>query len=199
MAFTLVKLPYAYDALSPFIDEETMHLHHEKHHQTYVNNLNNLVKGTALEGKSLTELLSDLPALPDNLRQGIVNQGGGVYNHNLYWEEMAPAGETAPSAELKEKAAEAFGSFESFQEKFSAAAAGLFGSGWTWLVKEGDKLSIVNTPNQGNPISDGKTPVLGLDVWEHAYYLHYQNRRPEYIKAWWNVVNWDEVSKRLFK
>lgn len=197
MAIELVKLPYAYNALEPFIDEETMHIHHEKHHQTYVNNLNALLKGSPLDGKTPEELLKDLSALPDALRQGIINQGGGVYNHNLFWEEMAPAGETAPSSELKDQLAHAFGSFEAFQDQFSKAAAAVFGSGWAWLVKEGDTLSIVSTPNQGNPISDGKTPVLGLDVWEHAYYLHYQNRRPEYIKAWWNVVNWDVVSKRL--
>lgn len=197
MSLTLKALPYAYNALEPFIDEETMRVHHDKHHQTYVNNLNALLAGTPFDGKAPEELLKDLSALPDALRQGIINQGGGVYNHDLFWEEMAPAGETAPSESLKDKLAWAFGSFEKFQDDFSKAAAGVFGSGWTWLVKDGENLAIVSTPNQGNPISDGKTPVLGLDVWEHAYYLHYQNRRPEYIKAWWNVVNWAVVEQRL--
>ncbi len=199
MAVTLMKLPYAYDALEPFIDEETMKFHHDKHHQTYVNNLNKLVEGTELEGKSAEEILTDLSAVPEKIRQGVINQGGGVYNHDLFWTEMAPEGSTSISEGVKKALSGNFGSLEDFKKKFSASAAGLFGSGWTWLVWDGHKLFIENTQNQDSPVSEGKKAILGLDVWEHAYYLKYQNRRADYIDAWWNVVNWDEVAERLGK
>src|SRR5688572_15832232 len=198
MAFELPKLPYAEDALEPYIDAQTMNIHHTKHHQTYITNLNAaLEKHPELASKSLEDLLSDLNAVPEDIRTAVRNHGGGTWNHNLVWEILAHKASPTPNADLMKMLEGSFGSFDNFKAEFEKAANGRFGSGWAWLVKQGDGLAIVSTPNQDNPLSDGLTPVLGLDVWEHAYYLKYQNRRPEYIDAWWNVVNWDEVAIRL--
>jgi len=198
MAFTLPKLPYDLNALEPHIDARTMEIHHGKHHQAYVNNLNAAIeKHPELAGKSLEDLLKDLNGVPEDIRTAVRNNGGGHFNHSLFWEVMSPKGGGEPGGALGEAINKAFGDFATFKEKFAAAAAGQFGSGWAWLVKEGDGVAIVATPNQDNPISNGKTAILGVDVWEHAYYLNYQNRRPDYVAAWWNVVNWDEVSKRF--
>ncbi|MCW5874245.1 MAG: superoxide dismutase [Anaerolineales bacterium] len=198
MAFTLPALPYDFNALEPHIDARTMEIHHGKHHQAYVNNLNAAIeKHPDLADKSLEDLLKDLNAVPEDIRTAVRNNGGGHFNHSLFWEVMSPSGGGEPTGALAEAINKAFGDFASFKEKFAAAAAGQFGSGWAWLVKEGDGVAIVATPNQDNPISNGKTAILGVDVWEHAYYLNYQNRRPDYVGAWWNVVNWDEVAKRF--
>lgn len=199
MTAILKPLPYEYTSLEPFIDEETMRIHHDRHHKAYVDNFNALVKGTPFEEKTPEDILRNLTSFPAPLRQGLINHGGGACNHDLFWEEMAPPGKTAPSKALKDTLAASFGSLEDFQETFSLKALSLFGSGWTWLVRRGERLSIENRPNQENPLSDGFTPILGLDIWEHAYYLRYQNRRADYIKAWWNVVNWDVVEERLLK
>jgi Fe-Mn family superoxide dismutase len=197
MAFELPKLPYAVDALEPYIDAQTMTIHHTKHHQTYITNLNAaLEKHPELAEKSLEDLLSDLNAVPEDIRTAVRNHGGGTWNHNLFWEIMAPKAAVTPSAELQKALDAAFGSFDTFKSEFEKAANGRFGSGWGWLVKKGDGLSIVSTANQDNPLSDGSTPILGLDVWEHAYYLKYQNRRAEYVSNWWNVVNWEAVADR---
>ena len=197
MAFELPKLPYAEDALEPYIDAQTMNIHHTKHHQTYVTNLNAAIeKHPELAGKSLEDLLSDLNAVPEDIRTAVRNHGGGTYNHNLFGEIMGPKIGNSPSGELTNALESAFGSFDAFKEEFTKAATTRFGSGWAWLVKKGDGLAVVSTANQDTPLSDGATPILGLDVWEHAYYLKYQNRRPEYITNWWNVVNWDEVARR---
>ena len=198
-AFTLPPLPYAYDALAPVIDEKTMTIHHTKHHQAYIDKLNAAVAAEpSLAGKTVEQLLANLPAIPEAVRTAVRNHGGGHANHTLFWTLMrAPREGNAPAGKLAEAIAAKFGSVEKFQELFGAAAAGQFGSGWAWLVAGPDGLEIVATPNQDSPISQGKQPLLGLDVWEHAYYLTYQNRRPDYIKAWWQVVNWDEVAKRL--
>jgi len=198
-AFTLPPLPYAYDALEPVIDAKTMTIHHTKHHQAYIDKLNAAVAAEpSLAGKTVEQLLADLSAIPEAVRPAVRNQGGGHANHTLFWTLMrAPREGNAPAGNLAEALAAKFGSVAKFQELFAAAAAGQFGSGWAWLVKGPDGLEIVATPNQDTPLSQGKTPLLGLDVWEHAYYLSYQNRRPDYIKAWWQVVNWDEVAKRL--
>ena len=197
MAFELPKLPYAEDALEPYIDAQTMNLHHTKHHQTYVTNLNGAIeKHPELAGKSLDDLLSDLNAVPDDIRMVVRNHGGGTWNHNLFWEIMGPKTGSGPSGELTKALDGAFGSFDAFKEEFTKAATTRFGSGWAWLVQKGDGLSVVSTANQDTPLSDGATPLLGLDVWEHAYYLKYQNRRPEYITNWWNVVNWAAVADR---
>ncbi len=197
--FSLPALPYAYDALVPVIDKLTMTIHHTKHHQAYIDKLNAAVATEpSLAGKKVEELLADLAALPEAVRTPIRNHGGGHANHSLFWTLLRPARENnAPTSAVADAIRAAFGSLETFQEKFSAAAAGQFGSGWAWLVKGPAGLEVMATPNQDSPLSQGKTPILGLDVWEHAYYLTYQNRRPEYIKAWWQVVNWDEVAKRL--
>jgi len=197
--FTLPPLPYAYDALAPVIDEKTMTIHHDKHHQGYVNKLNAAVAGEpSLAGKSVEDLLANLPAIPEPVRTAVRNNGGGHANHTLFWTVMrAPREDNAPAGTLAEAIAAKFGSVEKFQEAFSTAAAKQFGSGWAWLAVGPDGLEVVATPNQDTPISQGKTPLLGIDVWEHAYYLNYQNRRPDYIKAWWKVVNWDEVAKRF--
>lgn len=197
MAFELPALPYAFNALEPHIDARTMEIHHGKHHQGYVNNLNNAIAGTPLEGKSVEDILKNL----DMKNMAVRNNGGGHYNHSLFWTVMAPNGGGAPSGELAEAINRDFGAFESFKEAFAKAAATRFGSGWAWLcVHKGGKLEICSTPNQDNPLMPdtgcGGTPVLGVDVWEHAYYLHYQNRRPDYLKAWWNVVDWNAVAKR---
>lgn len=198
MAFTLPALPYAYDALTPYIDEETMHLHHEKHHNAYLTNVNAaLEKHPELADKTIEELLADLNSIPEDIRTAVRNNGGGHANHSLFWTVLAPNAGGEPTGAVKDGIEEAFGSFDSMKEKFSAAAAGRFGSGWAWLVVSDGKLEITSTPNQDSPISEGKTPILGLDVWEHAYYLNYKNVRPEYIKAFWNLVNWDEVNRRL--
>ncbi len=196
MAFELPDLPYAHNALEPHIDARTMEIHHGKHHAGYTNNLNNAVNDTPMAGKSLEELLADHS---DN--NAVRNNGGGYYNHNLFWTVMSPNGGGAPAGELADAINAAYGSFDQFKEEFSKAAATRFGSGWAWLcVQSGGKVEICSTPNQDNPLMPNVgcegTPVLGLDVWEHAYYLNYQNRRPDYISAFWNVVNWDEVSKR---
>lgn len=195
--FQLPELPYAYDALEPHFDKETMNIHHTKHHNTYVTNLNAALEGHAdLQEKSLEELLSNLDSLPSDIQTAVRNNGGGHANHSLFWTILSPNGGGNPSGELADKINEAFGSFDQFKEKFAAAAAGRFGSGWAWLVVKDGKLEITSTPNQDTPLMEGVTPILGLDVWEHAYYLKYQNRRPDYINAFWNVVNWDEVARR---
>lgn len=194
--FTLPELPYAYDALEPTIDKETMNIHHTKHHNTYVTNLNAALEGHAdLQDKSLNELISDLDALPEEIRTAVRNNGGGHANHSLFWETLSPNGGGEPTGELAEKIKEKFGSFDAFKEEFQKAAATRFGSGWAWLVLANGEIEVTSTANQDSPIMEGNTPLLGLDVWEHAYYLNYQNRRPDYAKAFWDVVNWDEVTK----
>ena len=198
MTYTLPDLPYAYDALEPYIDEETMHLHHDKHHTTYVTNLNAAIeKYPELGEKTIEELLSDMDAIPTDIKTAVRNNGGGHANHSFFWEIMAPNAGGEPTGEIKEAINEAFGDFSSFKEEFKKAAAGRFGSGWAWLVMENGKLAITSTANQDSPLMEGKTPILGLDVWEHAYYLKYKNVRPDYIAAFWNVINWDEVNKRF--
>ena len=195
----LSPLAYAYNALEPWIDEQTMRLHHDKHHQTYLDNLLKAITGTELENVAPENLLSDLTRIPEKIRGVVRNHGGGFVNHNLFWEVMAPKAGGAPTGDLAKALDKTFGNLESFKEKFAAAAAGQFGSGWAWLVVKHDgSLAVYNLPNQDSPLSSGDTPVLGLDVWEHAYYLKYQNRRAEYIGNWWNVVNWDKVAE-LFK
>lgn len=197
MAFTLPDLPYAHNALEPHIDEETMKIHHGRHHNTYVTNLNNALEGHSdLQEKSLEELISNLDAVPENIRGAVRNNGGGHYNHTLFWEIMSPNGGGTPTGELADAINEAFGSFEKFKEEFKNAAVSRFGSGWAWLVVDNGKLTVTSTPNQDNPLMEGKTPILGVDVWEHAYYLKYQNKRPDYVEAFFNVINWDEVAKR---
>ncbi|HFX3758665.1 TPA: superoxide dismutase [Enterococcus faecium] len=198
MTYTLPDLPYAYDALEPYIDEETMHLHHDKHHNTYVTNLNSAIeKYPELGEKTIEELLSDMDAILTDIKTAVRNNGGGHANHSFFWEIMAPNAGGEPTGEIKEAINEAFGDFSSFKEEFKKAAAGRFGSGWAWLVMENGKLAITSTANQDSPLMEGKTPILGLDVWEHAYYLKYKNVRPDYIAAFWNVINWDEVNKRF--
>ena len=198
MTYTLPDLPYAYDALEPYIDEETMHLHHDKHHNTYVTNLNAAIeKYPELGEKTVEELLSDMDAVPTDIKTAVRNNGGGHANHSFFWEIMAPNAGGEPTGEIKEAINEAFGDFSSFKEEFKKAAVGRFGSGWAWLVMENGKLAITSTANQDSPLMEGKTPILGLDVWEHAYYLKYKNVRPDYIAAFWNVINWDEVNKRF--
>ncbi len=196
MAFEVPDLPYPYDSLEPHIDEATMKLHHDKHHQAYVDKLNAAVEGTDWADKPIEEIVISLNELPADIQGPVRNNGGGHLNHTLFWESMSPDGGGAPDGELAEAIDAAFGSFEAFQEAFEAAGVGQFGSGWAWLVLDGDSLAIVSTPNQDSPLTSGQTPLLGNDVWEHAYYLNYQNRRPDYLKAWWNTVNWPVVSKR---
>ena len=197
MAFELPKLPYAEDALEPYIDAQTMNIHHTKHHQTYINNLNAaLEKHPELANKSLEDLLSDLNAVPEDIRTAVRNNGGGTWNHNMFWEIMGPKMSPTPSGDLMQALEASFGSFDAFKEEFTKAATTRFGSGWAWLVKRGEGLAVISMPNQDVPLSEGMMPILGLDVWEHAYYLKYQNRRPEYIANWWNVVNWNEVARR---
>lgn len=197
MAHELPALPYAHNALEPHIDARTMEIHHGKHHQGYVNNLNAALEGHAdLQGKSVEELLKNLNAVPESIRTAVRNNGGGHANHSLFWPCMSPNGGGEPDGDLAAAINSAFGSFAAFKEQFSKAAATRFGSGWAWLcVNSSGGLEITSTPNQDSPLSEGLTPILGLDVWEHAYYLHYQNRRPDYIAAWWNVVNWAQVAK----
>ena len=197
MAYSLPQLPYAYDALEPHIDKETMNIHHTKHHNTYVTNLNNALEGNdELLSKTVEELVSNLDAVPESARTAVRNNGGGHANHSLFWEVISPNGGGQPTGDLAAAIDSKFGSFENFKEEFSKAATTRFGSGWAWLVVNNGELEVTSTPNQDNPLMEGKTPVLGLDVWEHAYYLNYQNRRPEYISAFFNVINWDEVAKR---
>jgi Fe-Mn family superoxide dismutase len=196
MAYEVPPLPYDYAALEPHIDEQTMRLHHDKHHQAYVGKVNDALEGTEHAGKPITEIVADLSAIPEDKRGVVRNNGGGHLNHSLFWESMSPDGGGAPDGDLAAAIDEAFGSFDAFKEQFEAAGVGRFGSGWAWLIVDGGKLAITSTPNQDNPISEGKTPLVGNDVWEHAYYLKYQNRRPEYLKAWWNVVNWGKVAER---
>ena len=194
--FTLPELPYAYDALEPHIDKETMNIHHTKHHNTYVTKLNDALEGhDDLAGKSIEEILANLDAVPESIRTAVRNNGGGHANHTLFWTLLSPNGGGEPTGELADKINETFGSFDKFKEEFANAAANRFGSGWAWLVVNNGNLEITSTPNQDTPISEGKTPILGLDVWEHAYYLKYQNKRPDYISAFWNVVNWDKVTE----
>jgi Fe-Mn family superoxide dismutase len=199
--FTLPKLPYAFDALEPHIDARTMEIHHGKHHQAYVTNLNAaLEKAPEFQNKTLEELLGGLDSVPEAVRTAVRNNGGGHWNHTLFWEIMGPNGGGAPAGKLAAGITSAFGDFEKFKEQFATAGGARFGSGWVWLLNQGGKLSITSTPNQDNPLMDGKSAksiLLGLDVWEHAYYLNYQNRRPDYIKAWWNVVNWKAVEGRM--
>ncbi|MGI8843481.1 MAG: superoxide dismutase [Gemmatimonadaceae bacterium] len=198
MSHTLPPLPYDYGALEPHVDARTMEIHHTKHHQGYVTNLNAaLEKAPDLQNKSLEELLGGIDSVPEGIRTAVRNNGGGHWNHSMFWQIMGPGTGGEPTGKLAEAMKAAFGGFAQFKEKFAAAATGRFGSGWAWLLAEGGKLSIESTPNQDNPVMQGKSPILGLDVWEHAYYLKYQNRRADYIGAWWNVVNWDEVAKRM--
>jgi Fe-Mn family superoxide dismutase len=196
--YKLPTLPYATDALEPSIDKMTMEIHHGKHHAAYVTNLNKALVGHAdLAAKKIEDLLRDLNAVPEAIRAAVRNHGGGHHNHSLFWTSLKPGGSGAPKGAAEARLKAAFGGFDAFKEKFTEAATKVFGSGWAWLVARGGKLEIVGLPNQDSPLSSGATPILGLDVCEHAYYLKYQNRRPEYITAWWNVVNWEEVEKRL--
>lgn len=198
MPYELAPLPYAHNALEPFIDEQTMQIHHGKHHQTYVNNLNAAIeKYPELQGKPIEQLIADLNAIPEDIRTAVRNNGGGHANHTMFWQIMGPNAGGAPTGKVAEAINAKFGSFDAFKEAFAKAATTRFGSGWAWLIKAGDGVEVVSTPNQDSPLMEGKTPILGIDVWEHAYYLKYQNRRPDYITAWWNVVNWDAVNARF--
>lgn len=198
--FKLPELGYAYDTLEPYIDKKTVEIHHDKHHATYVDKLNEALKDNAeLSKQPIEKLLTDIKSVPEKIRGAVQNHGGGHYNHSLFWQIMAPGGSKTPSNQLKTAIENNFKNFSDFQTKFTEAATTRFGSGWAWLVKNGDKLEVYSTANQDSPLMEGKLPILGLDVWEHAYYLKYQNRRPEYIENWWNVVNWDIVSERFAK
>ncbi len=195
MAYEVPPLPYDYNALEPHIDEQTMHLHHDKHHQAYVTQANAALEGTEWADKPVEEVLQNLGSLPQDKQGPVRNNAGGHYNHSLFWEWMSPDGGGAPDGALGDAINSSFGSFDDFKAQFKDAGIKRFGSGWAWLIKDGSNLSIASTPNQDNPISDGKTAILGVDVWEHAYYLNYQNRRPDYLDAWWNVVNWAKVAE----
>ena len=197
MAFSVPDLPYDYDALEPHIDGATMRVHHDKHHQAYVDKANGALEGTEWADRDVEDVLKSLDSLPADKQGPVRNNGGGHYNHTLFWQMLSPEGGGAPSGDLAAAIDSAFGSFEDFKAKFKEAGIARFGSGWAWLVKDGDGVAIVSTPNQDSPISEGKTPLLGCDVWEHAYYLKYQNKRPDYIDAFWNVVNWDYVAQRF--
>ena len=200
MAFELPALPYAYDALEPVIDADTMRFHHDKHHATYVANLNKALEAhPELFERSVEFLIAHLNHLPEDIKGAVRNNGGGTYNHTLFWEMMAPEGQTAFAGPVADKIKETFGSYEEFKKQFAAAAAGRFGSGWAWLVADGDKLEILSTANQDNPLTEGKRPLLCLDVWEHAYYLKYQNRRVDYINEWFRIINWDFVNDQYKK
>ncbi len=196
MAYELPALPYAYDALEPHIDARTMEIHHTKHHQAYINKVNAAIEGTDLAGKSIEDLVTGINSVPENIRGAVRNNGGGHANHSLFWTIMKPGGGGTPSGDLAAAIDAELGGFDKFKEDFSNAAATRFGSGWAWLSVSGGKLEVSSTPNQDSPLMEGKTPILGLDVWEHAYYLHYQNKRPDYIAAFFNVINWDEVASR---
>jgi Fe-Mn family superoxide dismutase len=196
MAYEVPPLPYDYAALEPTIDEQTMRLHHDKHHQAYVDKANGALEGTEWADKPIEEVIANLDSLPDDKRGVVRNNGGGHLNHSLFWEAMSPDGGGQPSGDLADAITQAFGSFEGFKEQFEAAGVNQFGSGWAWLVLDGGELKVVSSANQDNPITGGATPLVGNDVWEHAYYLTYNNRRPEYLKAWWNVVDWDKVAER---
>jgi Fe-Mn family superoxide dismutase len=198
MAHTLPPLPYSSDALEPHIDKQTMEIHHGKHHNAYVTNLNAaLEKHPALQSKSAEDLIRNLNTVPEDVRTAVRNNGGGHVNHTMFWQIMGPNAGGAPSGAIADAIKSSFGSFDSFKEQFAKAGIGRFGSGWAWVIDSGGKLVIESTPNQDSPLMDGKKPIFGIDVWEHAYYLKYQNRRPDYIAAWWNVVNWAEINKRL--
>ena len=197
MAYTLPQLGYAYDALEPHIDAKTMEIHHTKHHQTYITNVNAALAGTEFADKDILEVISNLDALPADKQTAVRNNGGGHANHTLFWEVIAPGGSNEPVGEVKAAIEAKFGSFEAFKEAFAAAGTTRFGSGWAWLIVDGDGVAVTSTPNQDSPVMEGKTPILGLDVWEHAYYLNYQNRRPDYIAAFWNLVNWDVVEAKF--
>jgi Fe-Mn family superoxide dismutase len=199
MPFEVPALTYDYEALEPYIDSETMHLHHDKHHQAYVNNLNAAIeKHPELEGKTAKDLIRDLNAIPEDVRMAVRNNGGGHVNHKIFWTSMGPNCGGEPTGAIGEAITSIFGGFEEFKNQFNAAGVGRFGSGWVWLVRESSGgLKIMSTANQDNPMSDGHHPILGNDVWEHAYYLKYQNRRPDYLAAWWNVVNWEAIAKRF--
>ena len=200
MAFQLPPLPYAFDALEPHIDAKTMEIHHDKHHAAYVSNLNAaLEKFPALQSKSIEALLKEINSVPEEIRTAVRNNGGGHMNHTMFWELMGPKAGGEPTGALADAINKSFGSFAAFKEQFAKAGMGRFGSGWAWLIKHDDKLSIESTANQDQPIMEGKLAILGVDVWEHAYYLKYQNRRADYLAAWWNVVNWNEVAKRFGK
>ncbi len=197
MAYEVPDLPYGYDALEPHIDEATMKVHHDKHHQAYVDKANAALEGTDWEGKEIEEVLESLDQLPTEKQGPVRNNGGGHANHSFFWQIMSPDGGGEPTGDLATAIDETFGSFDEFKEQFKAAGVGQFGSGWAWLVHDGSGLAITSTPNQDTPVSEGKTPLLGVDVWEHAYYLQYQNRRPDYIDAWWNTVDWAKVAERF--
>jgi Fe-Mn family superoxide dismutase len=198
MAYTLPPLPYAPDALEPHIDKLTMEIHHGKHHQAYINNLNAaLEKHPDLQSKSVEDLIRGIASVPEDIRTAVRNNGGGHANHTMFWQIMGPNAGGKPTGAIGDAITASFGSFDTFKEQFAKAAAGRFGSGWAWVVDQGGKLAIESTPNQDSPLMEGKKAVFGIDVWEHAYYLKYQNRRPDYVGAWWNVVNWDEINKRL--
>jgi Fe-Mn family superoxide dismutase len=195
MAYEVPPLPYDYNALEPYVDDETMHLHHDKHHQAYVTNANAALEGTEWAEKPVEDVLRNLDALPSDKQAAVRNNAGGHYNHSLFWEWMSPDGGGEPDGALRDALDSAFGSFDEFKAALKDAGVKRFGSGWAWLVHDSSGLAIVSTPNQDSPISDGKTPLLGVDVWEHAYYLKYQNRRPDYLDAWWNTVNWPKVAE----
>jgi superoxide dismutase, Fe-Mn family len=197
MAFTVPDLPYDYAALEPHIDEQTMRIHHDKHHKAYVDNANAALAGTPLENASVEDIVADLSKVPEDKRTAVRNNAGGHLNHSLFWESMGPNGGGAPSGDLAAAIDSTFGSFDDFKAQLKDAGVKRFGSGWAWLVSDGSKLAIVSTANQDNPLSDGQKPLLGVDVWEHAYYLKYQNLRPAYLDAWWNTVNWDKVAERF--
>jgi Fe-Mn family superoxide dismutase len=197
MPYEVPPLPYDYGALEPHIDEQTMRVHHDKHHQAYVDKVNAALEGTDWADRDIEEVLKSLDRIPEDKRNVVRNNGGGHYNHTLFWESMSPDGGGEPGGELGDAIASAFGSFQDFQAKLKDAGVNQFGSGWAWLVTDGNGLGVVSTPNQDNPISAGRTPLLGVDVWEHAYYLKYQNRRPDYIDAWWNTVAWEAVAERF--
>jgi superoxide dismutase, Fe-Mn family len=196
MAFEVPPLPYDPGALEPHIDRQTMELHHDKHHQAYVDKANAALEGTDYADAPVEDVIRNLSSLPSDKQAAVRNNGGGHLNHSMFWESMSPDGGGAPDGDLAAAIDEAFGSFDAFKEQFEAAGVGQFGSGWAWLVLDGGQLAVTSTPNQDNPISDGKTPLVGNDVWEHAYYLKYQNKRPDYLKAWWNVVDWGKVAER---
>lgn len=196
--FTLPELPYEYDALAPYISSDIQHLHHTKHHATYVNNLNTaLEKYPDWQTKSIEEIIVSLDSLPEDIKTIVRNNGGGHFNHSMFWQMMHPKGGGEPTGSLKDRIQSSFGDIQNFKKEFTQGAIKIFGSGWQWLVLDGDSVKLMATPNQDSPLSQGKIPLLGLDVWEHAYYLQYYNKRPDYVEAWWNIVHWEEVSRRL--